>query len=68
LKKLLADPSLKSGPVKQVMDKPFEWIAPETPLEQVNHMLEQSRSALMCPDADGRPQIITKHDIIKAIC
>jgi len=68
LKKLLADPSLKSGPVKQVMDKPFEWIAPETPLEQVNHMLEQSRSALMCPDADGRPQIFTKHDIIKAIC
>jgi cystathionine beta-synthase len=68
LKKLLADPSLKSGPVKQVMDKPFEWIAPETPLEQVNYMLEQSRSALMCPDADGRPQIITKHDIIKAIC
>ena len=68
LKKLLADPSLKSGPVKQVMDKPFEWIAPETPLEQVNYMLEQSRSALICPDADGRPQIITKHDIIKAIC
>ncbi len=68
LKKLLADPSLKSGPVKQVMDKPFEWVDPQTPLEQVNSILEQTRSAVMCKDAEGRPQIITKHDIIKAIC
>jgi len=68
LKKLLADPSLKSGPVKMVMDKPFAWVEPDTPLEQVNQMLGQTPGALMCNDADGRPQILTKHDIIKAIC
>jgi cystathionine beta-synthase len=68
LKKILAQPSVKSDLVKSVMGTPFPEVSLATGLDELTRLLDKGNDAVMCKDTAGSWQIITKHDVIKAIC
>jgi cystathionine beta-synthase len=68
LKKILAQPSVKSDIVKSVMGAPFPEVNLSTSLDELTRLLDKGNDAVMCKDGAGSWQIITKHDVIKAIC
>jgi cystathionine beta-synthase len=68
LKKILHQPSVKSDLVKSIMEAPFPEVALSTSLDDLTRMLDKGNDAVMCKDSSGNWQIITKHDIIKAMC
>jgi cystathionine beta-synthase len=68
LTKLMKDPGLKHSEVKDVMDKPLPFININTRIEEISSMLNKENQGVMVTDNGGNLHIITKHDIIKAIC
>ena len=68
LKKILAQPSVKSDIVKSVMGSPFPVTGLSSSLDELTRLFDKGNDAVMCKDASGNWQILTKHDIIKAIC
>lgn len=68
LKKIIKDPALKSGIIRNVMEKPFPVIASSSPLEEMMPILDSGHDALLVKPEFGSLQIITKHDVIRALC
>jgi cystathionine beta-synthase len=68
LMKLLKDPELKSQSVEKVMDKPFPVVTMDATIEEISSRITKENGAVMLRDNGGNMHIITKHDIIKAIC
>jgi cystathionine beta-synthase len=59
---------VKSDIVKSVMGAPFPEVNLSTSLDELTRLLDKGNDAVMCKDGAGSWQIITKHDVIKAIC
>ncbi|MEQ1733886.1 MAG: pyridoxal-phosphate dependent enzyme [Bacteroidia bacterium] len=68
LMKIVANPSLKLATAQEVMDKPFPYVSLDTTAEAISTMITKEVGAVMTKDALGNEHIITKHDIIKALC
>lgn len=64
--KILSDPSVKAKQVEAIMDKPFPFVKEDTPVEEISQKITKENSAVAIK-ANGNIEIITKHDIIKAI-
>ena len=61
------DKELANRPVKSVMGKPFPVVKAGTQIEEISKLIDKDNSAVLVEMEDGTHQIITKHDIIKAI-
>ncbi len=61
------DKELANRPVKSVMGRPFPIVKSETKIEEISKLIDKDNSAVLVELEDGNHQIITKHDIIKAI-
>ena len=67
LTKIMDNPKLKTEPVEKVMEKAFPMVSIDTSIEDILSKINRENIAVMVKDNAGTMQIITKHDIIKAI-
>ncbi|MBS3913201.1 MAG: pyridoxal-phosphate dependent enzyme [Bacteroidetes bacterium] len=63
---LLKNHTLMQHPVKEVMQKAFPVVKPETPIDEVSALINKDNSAVLVMDLGGNWHIITKYDIIGA--
>jgi cystathionine beta-synthase len=68
LMKLLQNPNLKAESIEKVMDEPFSWVDLDTTVEEASAKITKYNGAVMVKDNGGNIHIITKYDIIKALC
>ena len=61
------DKDLADKPTKTLMEKPFPIVKGNTPIEQISKLIDKDNSAVLVELENGKHQILTKHDIIKAI-
>ena len=61
------DKDLANKTIKSVMGKPFPIVKAETKIEEISKLINKENSAVLVELENGNHQIITKHDIIKAI-
>lgn len=61
------DKDLANRPVKSVMGKPFPVVKENSKIEEISKLIDKENSAVLVELENGNYQIITKHDIIKAI-
>lgn len=61
------DKDLANRPVKSVMGNPYPLVKEKTPVEQISKLINKDNSAVLVELENGKNQIITRHDIIRAI-
>jgi cystathionine beta-synthase len=67
LEKIMEDPQLKSKAVSEVMDKPMQFVAPDSTLDVLSSFLNKENKAILVRDENQQVHIITKHDVLKAL-
>jgi cystathionine beta-synthase len=65
---LIDKPELKAEPVKLFAKAPFPFVNVNTPLEEVSRLITKDNSAVLVKDMLGSAHIITRQDIIDALC
>jgi cystathionine beta-synthase len=60
-------PELKQSKVKEVMQKAFPFVKPQSKLEEVSKLINRENEAVLLRDMLGAVHIITKYDIIEAL-
>lgn len=64
---IMADASVTSKPIKEVMQKPFPVVARNTSIEEVAKLINKNVHAVLLDLEDGKHHIITKYDIISGL-
>lgn len=67
LSQLIEDPGIKEKLVKEVMQKPFQFVPANTTLDVLSSMITRENPAVMVRDKKGLPRIITQHDLLESI-
>ncbi len=67
LKALINDPSIRDKSVREVMDDPFQFVPADSTLDVLSSMINRDNPAVMVRDAENRPRIITRHDLLESI-
>ncbi len=67
LEKIMQDPQLKNKTIGEVMDKPMQFVAPDSTLDVLSSFLNKENKAVLVRDENQQVHIITKHDVLKAI-
>lgn len=66
--KLLENPKLRDEKVLRVVQSPFPYVSPESPLEEVSQLITPENHAVLVKDVLGETHIITRQDIVEALC
>lgn len=66
LSKIMNDPKIKASAVESIMDKPFPIVNSETSVEEISSKINKETGAVAVKH-NGTLEVITKHDIIKAL-
>ncbi|MET3733029.1 pyridoxal-phosphate dependent enzyme [Moheibacter stercoris] len=61
------DKDLADKPTKSLMGKPFPIVKANAPIEEISKLIDKDNNAVLVELENGKHQILTKHDIIKAI-
>ena len=67
LKALINDPSIRDKSVREVMGDPFQFVPADSTLDVLSSMINRDNPAVMVRDAENRPRIITRHDLLESI-
>lgn len=67
LAQMIGDADLQNKPVSEVMDKPFQFVPLDNTLDVLSSVITKDNPAVMVRDENRAPQIITQHDILKAM-
>ncbi len=67
LHQLIDNPEMKSEPVAEIMDKPFQFISPRDTLDVLSSMIDKNNKALLVRDRLDKVHIITRHDLLVAM-
>lgn len=67
-KKIINSPDLGTRKVSEVIQAPFPYVNPELPLEEVSKLITPQNHAVLVKDALGGIHIITRQDIVEALC
>ncbi len=67
LEKIMLDPQLQQKQVGEVMDKPMQFVAPDSTLDVLSSLLNKDNKAVLIRDAQEKVHIITQHDVLKAM-
>lgn len=67
LSQLIEDPGIKEKTIKDVMQKPFQFVPANTTLDVLSSMITRENPAVMVRDQKGLPRIITQHDLLESI-
>lgn len=61
------DKDLANRSVRSVMGNPYPVVKEKTPVEQISKLIDKDNAAVLVELENGKNQIITRHDIIRAI-
>ncbi|MEO1653616.1 MAG: cystathionine beta-synthase [Bacteroidota bacterium] len=67
LAQMLEQPELKSKPIKEVMDAPFEFVGLDNTLDVLSSLINKDKKALLVRDELERVHIITESDLLLAM-
>ena len=67
LNQLIEKPELKNSLVKEVMDKPFQFVAMNNTVDVLSSLINKENKALLVRDDFNDVHIITQHDLLMAI-
>src|SRR5690606_14478830 len=67
LEKIINDPKLQNKRVKEVMDKPMMFVAPDSTLDVLSSLVNKDNKAVLVRDEQEKVHIITQHDILRAV-
>jgi len=67
LEKIMEDPQLKNKSISEVMEKPMQFVAPDSTLDVLSSFLNKENKAVLVRDENQKVHIITRHDVLKAI-
>src|SRR5688500_6998307 len=67
LEKIMEDPQLKNKTIGEVMDKPMQFVAPDSTLDVLSSFLNKENKAVLVRDESQHVHIITRHDVLKAL-
>jgi len=67
LDKIIQDPHLQDKYVHDVMDKPMQFVAPDSTLDVLSSLLNKDNKAVLVRDEREKVHIITQHDVLKAM-
>ena len=67
LEKIIADPTITTKPVGEIMDSPMPFVAMDSTLDVLSSLLNKTNRAVLVRDAEEKVHIITQHDILKAM-
>jgi len=67
LEKIIQDPQLQQKQIGDVMDKPMQFVAPDSTLDVLSSLLNKDNKAVLVRDAQDNVHIITQHDVLKAM-
>ncbi len=65
--KLIADNSLKTKTVAELMQPAFPMVSANTPMDEISKLITKENNAVLMTDLAGTVHIITKHDLILGI-
>jgi cystathionine beta-synthase len=66
--KLIENPKLGGEKVSKVIQAPFPYVSPEASLEEVSQLITSDNHAVLVKDMLGETHIITRQDIVEALC
>ena len=66
--KLIENPNLSEEKVSKVMQPPFPFVNPDSSLEEVSQLITPENHAVLVKDILGNTHIITRQDVIEALC
>ncbi len=67
LEKIIEDPQLQNKHVREIMDKPMPFVAPDSTLDVLSSLLNKENKAVLVRDTQDNVHIITQHDVLKAM-
>jgi cystathionine beta-synthase len=67
LEKIIQEPLLQNKQVGEIMDKPMQFVAPDSTLDVLSSLLNKDNKAVLVRDAQDKVHIITQHDVLKAM-
>jgi len=67
LEKVIQNPEARKLPVREVMDKPMQFVAVDSTLDVLSSMLGKNNKAVLVRDERDRVHIVTQHDVLQAL-
>lgn len=67
LEKMIEDPQLRSKTVGEIMDKPLQFVSPDSTLDVLSSLLNKENKAVLIRDDHQHVHIITQHDVLRAM-
>lgn len=67
LKHLIEDPTVKSKPVREIMDASFQFVGMDNTLDVLSSLINKDTKALLVRDEHNRAHIITQSDLLVAM-
>lgn len=67
LNQLIENPSLKDSFIKEVMDKPFQFVGLDNTVDVLSSLMNKENKALLVRDDKNEVHIITQQDLLMAI-
>ena len=67
LEKVIQNPEARKLPVREVMDKPMQFVAVDSTLDVLSSMLGKNNKAVLVRDERDRVHIVTQHDVLQAM-
>ena len=67
LEKIIQNPEARKLPVREVMDKPMQFVALDSTLDVLSSMLGKNNKAVLVRDEQDKVHILTQHDVLEAL-
>ncbi len=67
LAQMIDDQDLKSKPVADIMDAPFQFVSPDNTLDVLSSVITKDNPAVLVRDKKNEVHILTRHDLLNAM-
>jgi len=67
-RKLIDNPKLGEKKVSEIAQSPFPYVNPDSSIEEVSKLITPQNHAVLVKDVLGSTHIITRQDIVEALC
>ncbi len=65
--KVFSNPEIKTEKIFNMMEKPFPFVALDSPVEKIGSLINKENGAVMAKDESGHWHIVTKYDVLQAL-
>ncbi|MEC7754291.1 MULTISPECIES: pyridoxal-phosphate dependent enzyme [unclassified Roseivirga] len=67
LAQMIDDPELKTKPVSEIMDGPFQFVSADNTLDVLSSVITKDNPAVLVRDENNDVHILTRHDLLNAM-